>query len=841
MADNTDKRAALLASTALSLFSAGRLEDAARALREAINLSPQNPQVRTAFQHIQETQDAGTKIPDLCRKFLEEDAIKSGEEAVKIIQSGGNLDGDQAKAIVLAVIQYEGNKKTRLVAGRLLAALVQTSTDGKNGFVKMISGKEMRERIFGKVLQMGADGLDALTSVILDAKNWKDGQQDDILKGFFDYLLARLSEGKVAEISIRPISRLLAIESARLHSLVGKPEFIDLLTLITNGSKEDIRTGALLATAKYLESIDAEKSQQLLGEFLTARIGSGDDEEMALAFNAAAALFPVATSNLASLFHTDGFVQNLVPSLQGRSQTVELAAINLMSSACVDKTCRDAVAKHCEGFLKTVASGSGDGKTAASLALAKLSGDTPATAPGQKEPVKSPKSDKEVEDLAATFRNLLSSTSDSSKQQSVEGLAYTSLTPSVKETLAADKPTLNSLFALLTPTTPPSILFGVLTTLDNLCRYTKPITEEQRKMAQLKNYANAAPQSKGLEVPKLDQDPYVTKRCKLLLDTGVIPAVVKLTKKTSPQATLLISSVLLSLSKVAAHRGAMAQQGAVRLLLQIYSSLPPPPKLPSEITEPQPTEKETAESVVHNTTAHALARLLISVNPSLAFSSTLPMTSAVLPLLKLIKSVHTSTAETRDLLPLFESLLALTNLASAAASICDTIVKKEFSMIEELLIDSNDMVQRAAVELVCNLMASPETVSLFVEGPRSDNRMQILLAIAQADDVASRLAAGGALAMLTEWDAGVKKILDRDGGVKRVLEICEDEEDGVVFRGAVVARNLVVMGGPEGKEKVKNEGGVEVLKRVLEDAFAQEDKNAEMVGALVEVLKELVK
>ncbi|KAK6497618.1 hypothetical protein TWF481_012023 [Arthrobotrys musiformis] len=844
MADNTDKRASLLASTALGLFKAGRLEDAARALREAIHIAPQNPQVRAAFQHIQETQDSGSKIPELCRKLLEDGEAEPGAEAVKIVQGGGNLTSDQAKAIVLAVLQYEGEEENvKLLAGRLLAAVVNHNVDGKTALVAMVSDDGMRERIFGRALGLGAEAAESLTSTVLDMKAWKDDQRDTVERAWFRYLLSQLAKSQRVESSIRPISRMLAVDAQKLQSLIGKHEFIDFITLITNGSEEDTRTGALLAAAKYLESIESELSLQLLGDFLTNRLASDDDEEMALAFNVAAALFPVATSSLSNLFHTDGFVQNLVPSLQGRPQAVELAAINLMSAACIDKTCRDAVSKNCEEYLTAVAaSGKSDASTAASLALAKLSGDTPAPPPGQKEPVKPSKTDKEIEELASTFKNLLSSKSDSSQQQqSVEGLAYTSLTPSVKETLAADSSTIKSLLGLLNPSTNASIVFGVLTTIDNLTRYTKPLTEEQLKMAQLKNYANATPSSKTPgEIPKLDQDPYVSKRCQLLLAAGVIPALVRLAKKTSPQATALTSSIILSLSKVSAHRGIMAQQGAVKLLLQIYSSLPVTPT-PSP-SDPESTSQENQpESTIHTITAHALSRLLISVNPSLAFSASVPINSSLPPLLNLIKSVHTSTADSRDLLPLFEALLALTNLASTTDSIRSVIVKKEFTIIEELLLHSNDMIQRAAVELVCNLMVAPETVSLFVEGPRSGNRLQMLLAIAQADDVLSRLAASGALAMLTEWDAGVKKILEREGGVERVLEVCEDEEDGVVFRGVVVVRNLVIVGGEDAAKKVKEAGGVDVLKRILEEAVAAGGKNGDMIGALVEVLKVLVK
>ncbi|KAK6506449.1 hypothetical protein TWF506_011359 [Arthrobotrys conoides] len=841
MADNSDKRASLLASTALGLFKAGRLEDAARALREAIHLAPQNSEVRAAFQHIQETQESGSKIPELCRKLLEDGNVESGTEAIKIVQSGGSLNADQAKAIVLAVLQYEGQGNIKTLAGKLLSAVVGHNTDGKTLLAAMVADKGTRENTFKNVLELGAEAAESLTSAVLDAKIWKGEQQDAVERAWFRYLLGQLSQSQQEESSIRPISRMLAADAQKLQSLVGKHEFIDFITLITNGSKEDTRTGALLAAAKYLESIESELSLQLLGDFLTTRLASGDDEEMALAFNVAAALFPVATNSLSNLFHTDGFVQNLVPSLQGRPQAVELAAVNLMSAACIDKTCRDAVSKNCEDYLNAMAASKSDAGTAASLALAKLSGDIPAPPPGQKEPVRAPKSDKEIEELASTFKSLLSSSSDASKQQSVEGLAYTSLTPSVKETLAADSSTIKSLLSLLNPSTSTSIVFGVLTTIDNLTHYTKPLTEEQLKMAQLKNYANATPSSRTPgEIPKLDQDPYVNKRCQSLLAAGVVPALVRLTKKTSPQATALTSSIILSLSKVSAHRGIMAQQGAVKLLLQIYSSLPAISTSSSE--DPESTSSESQpESTIHTITAHALSRLLISVNPSLAFSASVPINSSLPPLLNLIKSIHNSTADSRDLLPLFEALLALTNLASTTDSIRSVIVKKEFTIIEELLLHANDMIQRAAVELVCNLMVAPETVSLFVEGPRSGNRLQMLLAIAQADDVPSRLAAGGALAMLTEWDAGVKKILEREGGVQRVLEICEDEDDGVVFRGVVVMRNLVIVGGEDGVKKAKEEGGVDILKRILEEAVVAEEKNGDMISALVEVLKALVK
>ncbi|KAF3936208.1 hypothetical protein ABW19_dt0204114 [Dactylella cylindrospora] len=836
-AATVDKRAALLASTALGLFNAGRMEllqDAARALREAIHLSPNNPQVRAAFQHIQETQDAGSKIPDLCKKLLEDGSVASGEEALKIIQSGGSVEKEKAKAIVLAIVQYEGEENTRFIAGKILAALVAANTDAKTGFVALVANSDMRERIYKRVLKLGREAIDSLTSTILDSKVWKDDQQETALKSWFQFLVTQVTQSKPVEVSIRPISRLLAVEAKKLEPLVGETEFTKLLALIHEGSTEEFRTGALLAAAKYLEAVESDKALKLLGDFLTSRIASDNDEDMSLAFNVAAALFPVATTSLSALFLTNGFVQNLVPSLQGKPPTVEVAAINLMSSACVDKACRDAVSKNCEEYLKAVALSKGEGSAAASLTLAKLSGNDPETLPGQTPVVKPGRTDKDVEELAASFKTLLTSPSEISKQQSVEGLAYTSLTPTVKEKLVADRHTISALLDMLKPDTPPATLFGVLTTFDNITRYTKPLSEEQLKMTQLKNYANAQPQSKDTEIHKLDKDAHVSKRCKAMLDAGLVPALVRLTKKISPTATNLAASILLSLSRLPAHRGIMAQQGAVKFLLQIYAAIPHPPT-PAD-TDAQPEVANPLQTA----TSHALCRLLISVNPSLAFSSSLPISSAVPPILWLIKSVHTSTADTRDLLPLFEALLALTNLASTTDSIRDSIVKKEFSTVEELLMYHNDMVQRAAVELVCNLMVSPETVALFANGPRSGNRLQILLAIVRTDDVPARLAAGGALAMLTEWDAGVAAVLKREGAVQRCLEMCEDVDAGVMFRGVVVVRNLVIIGGEDGKKKVKDAGGKTVMETVAKGLVTRGGGDAELKGLLVEVLRELM-
>ena len=277
----------------------------------------------------------------------------------------------------------------------------------------------------------------------------------------------------------------------------------------------------------------------------------------------------------------------------------------------------------------------------------------------------------------------------------------------------------------------------------------------------------------------------------------------------------------------------MAQQGAVKLLLQIKERM-------------AATNKSTTDaSAIEREAAHALARLLISINPSLMFSSALPASSAVTALVPLL--TYDQDSEQRNLLPTFEALLALTNLASMEDnSIRELQLRLAWQQLEDyLLLSSNSLVQRASVELVCNLMASPTCVAKFVGdgSKREATRMQILLALADVEDLATRRAAGGALAMLTEWDAAVSAILGSKAssgpqGVKILLRMCADDSDEVKHRGLVCVANVLNAPGDVGKkgiERVKEDGGVELIQAAL-----KKTNNREILSVGIEALKKLM-
>jgi hypothetical protein len=133
-------------------------------------------------------------------------------------------------------------------------------------------------------------------------------------------------------------------------------------------------------------------------------------------------------------------------------------------------------------------------------------------------------------------------------------------------------------------------------------------------------------------------------------------------------------------------------------------------------------------------------------------------------------------------------------------------------------------------------MASPNCIANFIDpdAPRAATRLRVLLAMADVDDTATRSAAGGALAMLLgSIDEAVAAVLKQEKGVEILLGLCKDESEDVRYRGVVCVRSLVESG--EGRERVRESGGVEVVKGAL-----RLTRREEVLGVGVEVLKGLM-
>ncbi|TVY81486.1 Ring assembly protein, partial [Lachnellula suecica] len=612
-------------------------------------------------------------------------------------------------------------------------------------------------------------------------------------------LLARLMEAGLEDETIckelNALTKLLsddstdATRSAEKHTplfqLVDSDFVETILSYLDMRQSLAVRSHATLTTSAYLKAA-GDKGVELLSQFFYSRVQKGTYDDFILAFSVAASIFPIVPDITATLFLSEGFVPNLGPLIKRKwkSKKVEQAALEMLNTACMNTPCREAIKKYCTEWLEEIVYDvpadpadvssperhlvAEDGsiqqrihsepvRNLAAVVLAKLQAVPSAPDPGTEERIQPATTS--MEELSDMFKDML--TADGSQHSSIEGLAYASLQPKVKEKLASDKAFLKKLIKALgeAPAKSPTT-YGALSTLVNLTSYLPTMSEEAKRMSQLKAYANASKSS--AKPDPLNDDEHVSKRCQAVFEAGMIPILVTHSQHGSTASLGLVISIVFSLSKNPKIRGQMAQQGAIKLLLHAYS-LFPEDNLPAR-----------------RTTGHALARILISTNPLHIFggSNPLPLTSAIRPLILLL--TPDPAAEELDLLPVFEALLALTNLASTDDTARNPIIRLSFPQIEELLLSNNTMVTRAAVELICNLMSSPEGVEKFANGSKqASQRMHILLALTDSADFATRRAAGGALASLTEWDTAVNAILERDRGVKLLLGMCTDDGEEV--------------------------------------------------------------
>ena len=711
----------------------------------------------------------------------------------------------------------------------IFSSYLEKSSAARRVFTTQIE-EATTDAMFEQAWDTGGGVTHGLISILLDSSLWqREGARFRSEQDIFMLLIAKLMEAGQDHMdrALKELGRLLAADAERLHSLVDADGLNAILSCLDVRGPADLRSQATFVLARYLAA-SKDEGEQMLSTFIRSRVTEATNDNLIVAFSAASAVFPIIPSTASHLFLTEGFAQSLVAMLNRKSKNtrVRQTALEMLSAACMDRACRENIDKYCatwvEGQMK---SGQESIAGIAAVVLAKLRDINKDAAAGPRDQVRGAAAD--IDQLVDRFKGLMQATNDDSRDRAMEGLAFASLQPSVKDQLACDEGFVKQMIDALrnaSPTDNSAVIFGALTVLTNLTQYPPAMSEEQKKMAQLRAYAN-------LSKPRTDVEPAegneaVTRRCAILLGANVVFLLVSIHNKLSPPSQLLILSILSALSKEQKHRGVLAQQGAVKLLLQSCTA---------------PSGVERADKNAHHVAAHALARILISVDPNLLFrSSGLPPTSsAVRPLVSLLASGDVADGDDksnhniggsgeRDLLPVFEALLAITNLASTEdGSTRALIVQLAWPRIEDLLLSHNTLIQRATVELVCNLVVSPEGFAKFMVGdeglgggdPHGDKALgneeaevkrarartglYILLALADAEDDATRRAAAGALAMLTDGSdetdnpatSIVQEILTHERAIPIILSLCQDaselDPEGIRHRGTVVLRNAI--------------------------------------------------
>jgi len=515
----------------------------------------------------------------------------------------------------------------------------------------------------------------------------------------------------------------------------------------------------------------------------------------------------------------------------------------------------------------------------------------------------------------------------------VEGLAFTSLRGPIKELLSNDKLFLSKLFSLIPPpptsrsftnpisitdappppassssiATPPSLAYGVAAIISNLVSYRPQLTAEQAQLDRLRRMTTAAKKAKspnGMEVPDqdpLDDDRRVRMRVKKVLEAGGVPVLVSLGRSESRAVRDVVGRSFLALVEVRDDRGLIIQQGGAKALLTIIYTSISTPTTSSTSKPPQTTSSPTIIPETLLPALQALSKLTITTSPFALFGPN-PSSSAdaVRPISFLL--LH----DDASLLQKFEALMALTNLASLGPELADRIAVAEEGKVvrktEELMLEENKLVKRAATELVCNLLSSdrvfeafsgeesttttggavvpappppynptsttitpnPSNASTKLTNSPAASKLNILLALSNTYDLPTRLAASASLATLTSSPVACSLLLARPSSSSglgsnpktKVFELIldlfkpvvdeEDEEaieegiEGEIDLGLVHRGALVLRNvlGNLGGEKGVKEAGREAGGRDVLEGLLKGKGGARLAGEVEELVRE---
>ena len=691
--------------------------------------------------------------------------------------------------------------------------------------------------VFDAVWAFGDRSVLALTHIFTPSSPWKD---DSAGKGTGERAVLQLLLAKLMEPgqnhkyrSLIALAHLLASDSATLSSLIDQEYFDAIVLCLDTRVPEMSREQATSACASYLRAT-GERGQQQFAQFVISRVANATNEDLIYAFSAASAIFPIVPSIAATLFLAEGFVESLVPLMSRRStdEDTHIAALEMLSAACIDNACRGAVTKHCVPWLREALKGSSQKKALlAGVTLAKIKGVN--WRANQKPEEKSL-----LQSLVKEFMAALEPENEGGEldiKYRIEGLAYTSLVPYIKDDITSDKKFLLKLIKVIrTGSKQSSRTFGGLSILEHLTAYIPPLSEEQKRLSQLKAYANA---SKSFEPDALELNDAVDRRCSYIFSAGTVSLLVDIYKDLSPTSRRLALTIMLSLAKTQKFRGEIAQQGGIKLAIATYTLL----------TVDQPASSETMKDV--RLAAHVLARILVSVDPNLYFGGTnAPAVYPAITMLITLLTDNESDSEYTDYLPTYEALLSLTNLASLSPGIRDHIAAKllgpEKPILDDFALSHIVAISRSAVELTCNLAASPAAELAFGSGlPDAARRLTILVAQVDSPDMKTRSAAGATLSQLAPYGNVRDAILDRKRALALVVELACEEAAALAERGLVCLINILEPAGspkdPSGdvmKKRLREEKAVERLTEMKNRGGADYAVLMELVTACLELL-----
>ena len=649
----------------------------------------------------------------------------------------------------------------------------------------------------------------------------------------------------------------------------------DLLYLVTSfvpNNDHEKRSKAYLVLASYCQGVRGSTGQaevterdigtqaltRIFSPIVQARITEFQETDILAGLSFLTALFQVDWQAASSIYQQEAVITSINDILDMYpSGPVSREAGRLLSQAYGHKVCRTSLTTEVSQWLEAASRQKKDIqlRAVAAVAIVKLSRgvDADALAEAAETPPRGTRTD-----LVELLKEILSEEDQDSSSDVVEGLAYMSVDPSVKEELSKDSTFLKKLFSFVptrrkapnTPSDTPShsLIYGVLNIIYNLTVYQVPLSSEQEQIMKLRRVTKpTAAGSRDSRNDVLEDEQHVRERGRNLVKSGALNVPVSATRLADSQGIRLLSSrVLLNLSVDKENRGKILQSGGARTLVEIIRKSFSVPDA-SQGGQPE-IDASSLEPI------QALAKLAITSSPTQVFG---PNPGAIFDAIRPFSALLTH--EASSLLQRFEAIMALTNISSQSAEVASRVAKADglITKIEFLMLEDHVLVRRAATELTCNLVAGSDSIfERYSDGNPAKSRLHILVALSDVEDLPTRLAASGALASLTSSPSACRSLYELERDHRRIFSIfktlidpssLEPKSDasaqpdpGMVHRGVVCIRNFLINLDPTLRNRLKEDTEMMNITNGLVSVMKANVQNAEILRPTMEALKCLV-
>lgn len=404
----------------------------------------------------------------------------------------------------------------------------------------------------------------------------------------------------------------------------------------------------------------------------------------------------------------------------------------------------------------------------------------------------------------------------------VEGLAYLSLNTKCKQEMRESTSIMKILLSILQKfkgefSMTSTSQYGILLILSNLCKLKDSnLSEDKKTVNYLKNISNAN-SNKEAE----DQEKIHAFNKTLLIDHDIIGvfSILKVNTMDQSRPNKSVIQIIQIINLISENQEKLVKQeimkrGGLNILMDFlvkYSGI----KKPDMTTHPIIMEDDLINSRI--SALRAMARCLISVNPSLAFKkydikTCVPFLVELLGVdvseyesIQSLSQYQKYLLENITILDKFESLLALTNISSLNDSALKKLVTQRTfdKYLDNFIIDAdNPDVQRASWELVSNLITEPSMLVKFfnIEDTKSENykRLNLLIKLINSKDEKLQITVAGLLANATSEFEMIAQILNKDVKIQKdLIQIFIDilvgelENKDLILRVSYTLLNLV--------------------------------------------------